>query len=783
MIYFLELEDKLLRIWIKYLIDRLNTNDRSSNESKTNIQRIAKKGRTSSSTTSIHGKHRNTAPLPVYPFIFHPFFHPTIYSSYMPLPYGATTHLIPISHVPYSQEAYHHRIFVPIHTPHSYEYPRPSSTPININTSIKKPVNVLTYIPPNNQNEIQKYDKTENVPLDSMIHISTHNQSIPIKETNTEEGESEESNAPRRGKPLINKKDSITNLPTTNEMNKFQQAQLPTTLVELNNSPTQINTITIPKNHYTTFIPVESSSKPNVEIVSQLPLFNDQHESDKSSTTMRIFSQSSSPEVTYFSSTTETTVETESTNTLDIDVRDGLTEERNRSGEPQKNKFDQLSLKNNDTSVEISKGSVNIEEKSAETIKPEYPEELSSTPLIPLYSKTTFISSTVCEDSDCTKSKLSPIVSPNIETTTLKSLDDSTIQMRSDISTVSPTRYYTVNDHQPSSSISLVSASTVLETTTILHKNPEISTHVTPLPSPPLTTYIDSSKTPYYKNSDDLNNENHSTSSHHTSPLFTEQPLNNDDDNTTTKLAETKTERAQTVTKTENSSVKITKQNTNTLQLLETMMTTMMTPLRHDAIKVKPSKKTSNNNKPSENVTVTKSNLSHFPTTPEKMKKNKENEMSQTYPTTTKETKISSFRSITTPIKPRSSIQKNTQAFTAAGDSKPRKSMINQDRYMNKTEPSQMLDESELWYDNQMKTPKLPKKELNEEQIDFLLKKLVKLLKPEIEKQTFTKESIERFITPKLGDQDKLVYIIFPWVRDVAKNIEKEESTEMNINK
>jgi len=73
------------------------------------------------------------------------------------------------------------------------------------------------------------------------------------------------------------------------------------------------------------------------------------------------------------------------------------------------------------------------------------------------------------------------------------------------------------------------------------------------------------------------------------------------------------------------------------------------------------------------------------------------------------------------------------------------------------------------------------KKELNEEQLDFLLKKLIKLLKPEIEKQTLTEESVARFVTPKLGDRDKLIYIILPWVKEAAIRIENEKLADSNI--
>lgn len=804
MIYFSDLEDKLLRIWIKYLINRLNANERSSNESTSNIQRIAKKSRTSASTNFIHEKQRNTAPLPVYPFIFNPFIHHTYYSTFVPFSHGATTHLIPISQVPYQQEEYHHQILIPIQTQYPYGFSHVpgymSSTPVYMNTNIKKPVNFHSYITPNNQGEIRKYDKHEEAPA-SITKININNTTpmgLPLEEPvqiNPTKDEDTEQLNPSKGEESMN---SVKNLPKpgimqNNQTKKFQDTQyLPssTTGEELDTSTPPDKTI-FQEYYSTTLMPMDKSdlssqqqifnSKSSIQLI---PSKNSNYEMVKSNTINQSFSKLSTQEINTWpitenpkESTTESETEPENTNYSDT-KETSIVEERNQSGDPRQVPVDDLSLKDKNKTKNISEAStIRTEEKSLQTVKSEESKILivSSTSA---YPKPTLLPTTLYDDKDGQKSKSSFNVTESIKTVVQITSNDSSIQSKSEFSTTQSTRAYDDNYNQSvlnSSTVSQISDTKISEPTTLTNTiSKSLIFEVTT--TSPFSLGSISSKLSQFENPSNKNSSIQPTSLPYSNLIPAIPPLTFNN-TVTSVLTVPKSEVSPFVIK--NSSDYST-ENLKDMQLSydkSTILpeTTVTTPSRRESIE-----NTIQNNK-SPSVKIMTPKISSSRTTTEIPNiLHREDKMNHNFSATAKETRKNWLTSKTT-VKPRISIQKPLPSVTVS-DSLKRKSMNNQDRIIAKTEPTQTYDDSQLWYNNQMNTENIPKKELNEAQIDFLLKKLIKLLKPEIEKQTLTKDSIARLIAPKLEDQDKLVYIIFPWVRDAVNNMENEENTKVNKN-
>jgi len=803
-IYFSDLEDKLLRIWIKYLINRLNTNDRSSNESTSNIQRIAKKSRTSASTNFIHEKQRNTAPLPVYPFIFNPFIHHTIYSTFVPLPHVATTHLIPISQVPYQQEEYHHQILIPIQTQYPYGFSHVpgymSSTPVNMNTNFKKPVNFYSYITPNNQGEIRKYDKYEETPA-SMTKIDINNTTpmgLPLEEpvqiNPTKDEEIEQIN-PSKGEESLNvvKKLPKPVIMPNNQTKKFQDTQylsLHTTGEELDTSTSSDTTIF--QEHYsTTLMPMDKldlSSQPeifNSKSIQLVPSKNSYYVTDKSIIINQSFSKSSTQEINTWpttenpkKSTTESETEPENINYSDT-KETSIVEERNQSGDPRQVPVSDLSLRDKNETKYISEAStIRTEEKSMETVKSQEPKILIVSSTI-AYQKPTLLPTTLYDTNDSQKSKSSINVTESIKTVVQITSNESSIQSKSEFSTTRPTRVNDENYNQSvlnSSTVSQISDTKVSEPTTLTNK---ISKPLTiAVSTSPFSLGSITSQIPYFQISSNKNNSIQPTSLPYSYSTPAIQPLNFN--NTVISVfKDPKTEQTPSVIKNSGDynikNLKDIKLSYDKSTILP--KTTVTTPSRRESIE-----NTIQNNKSPSVKIITPKISQHIRTTTEIPNiLYREDKMNHNFSVTAKETRKNWLTSKTT-VKPRISNQKQPLPLVTVSDSLKRKSINNQDRIIAKTEPPQTYDDSQLWYNNQMNTENIPKKELNDAQIDFLLKKLIKLLKPEIEKETLTKDSLARLIAPKLGDQDKLVYIIFPWVRDAANNMENEENTKMNKN-
>lgn len=681
---------------------------------------------------------------------------------------SATTHLIPVSHVPYSQKEYHHQIFVPLHTQYPYGYSNVpaviSSTPINIDPNIKFPGYIQTDIPVYNHDKIRKYDKPDNIITDDQNNDHTHVKPIglpseePVQIHHTKDDSPEELN-PLKNEKLLNNKNYVSNPMTmeTNQTNTLQDLSLSN---EADDSRASM--------------PSNTNEKLQLLSKDKSYLTND------SNATTQLFSQPNTQEL-YFSTTTEhsiTTIETESEKASKNDFKEAsIVDNKNQLDEQLREVQPEHELLNNKnlTTDILEKTKVIEKTLTTQPLETETP-KISTTSSTSLYPTTTQFSTTLCENNECQISNSSNTTT-NVKTTVQVDLNDNSIQGQSTHSSTPVTK---INDEYVDQLRSITSltvsqiSNTVLETTTLPYENSKSTLVALPLSPLQLTSF----QTPNYKMAENTNNATQSIDVLDTSTLPTKKIQKNNDTVIST-LAVSKSEPTPLIARNNNDNTNNIEQNANIplhhdeLKVLSPT-TTIFTPTQSDPII-----RTLENNLSTTKITTTDNYRDQISTTMKKLNVHTEDAMNHNFPVTTKEPKKNLFKLRTTTVKPHSSIQKLVPLSKIVDDSKQKISLNNQNRFLPKTEPPQTLDDSELWYSNQMNTQNLPKKELNKAQIDFLLKKLVKLLKPEIEKETLTNDSVTRFITPKIGDQDKLIYIIFPWVKDATKNMENEESTEV----
>lgn len=691
--------------------------------------------------------------------------------------HSATTHLIPVLHVPYSQKEYHQQILVPLHTQYPYGYSNVpgviSSTPININSNTKIPGYIQTEIPVYSHDKIRKYDKLDNVITDDQNNNHTHVKPIdlpseePVQINHTKDDGPEELN-PLKNEKLPNNKNYLSNpmIMETNQTNKLQDVSL---LNEADNSRASM----------------PSDTNKNLQFLSK----NKSYLTNDSNATTQFFSQpntqesylSTTTQKAYFSTTTEhsdTTIETKSENVSKNDFKEAsIVDSKIQLDELREVQPDHELSNNKNQTTNILEGTNDIEKTlTTKPLEIETP-ETSTTSSTSLYPTTTQFSTTLCENNDCQKSN-SPNTTASVKTRVQVDLNDNSIQRQSTHSFTPVTK---INDEYVdqlrsinSLTVSQVS-NTVLETTIFPYENTKSPTVALPLSPSQFTTLF---QTPYYKTMKNTNNATQSMGLLDASTLPT-IPIQKNNDTVISTLAVSKTEPTPLIAKNDNNNTNNIEPNANNplyhaeLKVLSPT-TTIFTPTQSDPIV-----STLENNLSTTKITTTDNYKDQIYTTTKKLNVHTEDAISHNFPVTTKEPKKNLVKLKTTTIKPHSSVQKLIPFSKIVDDSKQKIPLNNQNRFLPKTEPSQTLDDSELWYSNQMNTQNPPKKELNKAQIDFLLKKLVKLLKPEIEKETLTNDSVTRFITPKIGDQDKLIYIIFPWVKDATKNMESEESTEV----
>jgi len=791
-IYFPELEDKLLREWIEQFIKRYNTNIQSSGESTKNIQRIAKRNRMRTSTTNTQ-KYENIAPFPIYPFFFNPYYQPTIYSSYIPLSYDESTRLIPVSQLSYP-------LLLPTQLPHE-------STHI---PSINKPAHVQTYVTPINQIEIRKYDKPDEIPTreyttekplsqnhseDEFDHTlpTLFHQEKPVNADQKKYRESE-SQGPKNDRKLLDNMNQFQNPITTefkqiDESRDVQQPLLSTTVIKLGAfAPSQ--EVTSSKTHKmtSTATPMTISEMSNLpstfrNSVSQLP-WNTKYNlsSNEFGETTRIYSQSTITQGTPLSFTSElpdTTIETElTTSKTNESEKSSIVDDENQLNEPGENLPDLKSSNNINTTILIS--STKIVENLTEIPKAiNYPETIitSSTSLQPT---TTLLSIPLSENNNYLTSKSSSVMTPGTYTTLHANSYDSSVQIKSVYSTIANNDEYGNQSNLINSSSRQFSISTSnSETTTIPYATSKSSTirSQSSTSSPEVFTLFNQSNSIKVLN---MNNENQSTSLLSTILLSSLQPLNSKNSTTFSTLTEAITKKTPLTSTTpsftinyDNFTTNINKykHNTDTPTYEKSTISPLTTKLSNRNNFPRPEKNFQNNILSDVN-NFSKNYLDGFQST-ERTNMHKKDKIHS--PVITTGTRKSSLKSIVTPITPLNSIQRKLPHVAVSNNFKQRKSTnIDQDRITPKPKNFLTYKDSELWY-NHMHTQNPYKKELSEEQIDFLLKKIIKLLKPEIEKQILTKESISRIVVPKLGDQEKLIQIIIPLVKDAAKSIENEE--------
>lgn len=680
---------------------------------------------------------------------------------------SATTHLIPVSHVPYSQKEYHHQIFVPLHTQYPYGYSNVpaiiSSTPINIDPSIKFPGYIQTDIPVYNHDKIRKYDKSDNVITDDQINDHTQVKPIglpseePVQIHHAKDDSPEELN-PLKNEKLLNNKNYVSN-PMTMEINQTNTLQDLSLSNEADDSRASM--------------PSDTNEKLQLLSKDKSYLTND------SNATTQLFSKPNTQEL-YFSTTTEhsnTTIETESKKASKNDFKEAsIVDNKNQLVELREVQPEHELLNNKNLTTDILEGTKVIEKTLTTQSLEIETSKISTTSSTSLYPTTTQFSTTLCENNDCQISNSSNTTT-SVKTTVQVDLNDNSIQGQSTHSSTPVTK---INDEYVDQLRSITSltvsqiSNTVLETTTLPYENSKSTLVALPLSPLQLTSF----QTPNYKMAENTNNATQSIGVLDTSTLPTIKIQKNNDTVIST-LAVSKSEPTPLIARNNNDNTNNIEQNANI-------------PLHHDELKVlsptttiftitqsDPIIRTLENNLSTTKITTTDNYRDQISTTTKKLNVHTEDAMNHNFPVITKEPKKNLLKLKTTTVKPHSSIQKLIPLSKIVDDSKQKISLNNQNRFLPKTEPPQTLDDSELWYSNQMNNQNLPKKELNKAQIDFLLKKLVKLLKPEIEKETLTNDSVTRFITPKIGDQDKLIYIIFPWVKDATKNMENEESTEV----
>lgn len=743
----------MLRAWIEQLIDRYNKNIQSATN-PTNIQRIAKKVRTSSSATGPTLNHENIAPLPINSIIFNPYYHPAFYSSYIPFSYGPTTHLIPITHVSYPQQEYHHRLFIPVHAQLPYEYtqvPIMSPTLINDHPKIKIPTNVPPhYVPSNNQGEIQDHDHAQDHDGFEQQHVTGLRPG--------DHAQIDQENYDEYGKPIPAIRDgklidNINTLPSSmstapHQIYESQEAEfLPST-----------NDITMS----TTFVPMTVSDNPSTPEafggpVSQTPLDNEYRSSDKLSSTIKLVSLQPVTKEPYLMSTTvdlETTTGVETASAYENNQED---ESSTIQGVDQLNEARESS----DTTADISDTLILNVEKTPKTNNATQTPEATTILSSSLYSTTSSVPTPLqCTNNNCSTTKSTYIMTRSVETTNHQVSHKSPTRMEPIYSSTQPA---SINDEQTNA----ISSSTRPSLT---------STSISEMKKYPLTSSLMSNNGtsealttlyPTFFQPSDKYNEHTLTILNNTTSTSRLQSLNFNI-TTTTELIETETRQAPLTTNNGQNSSNNVVQNLNMPITLN----------NENKYKYNTSAKTKNYNLSSGLNTIPNEYLvNRTQAITEKSDVLTNIKMDHYSPAIANETSSSLKPTVTT--NKSFTVHKKTSFTTAPGDSTYRTSANNQDRHTSGTSSltPQTLKGSDLWYSH-LYTQTPPKKELNEEQIDFLLKKLIKLLRPEIEKQSITKDSISRFVTPKHADQEKLVYIILPWIRDTNKNVRNEEQTE-----
>lgn len=745
--------------------------------------------------------NEHIATLSIYPFLVNPYYQPSIYSSYIPLPYDPTTHVIPVGQVPNLKDEYHHRFLGPLHTQFPVGYANVpgimSPTLINNEPEIQKTINVQNSIQPGNQEVIKKDDKELyiskqiiNQNKDDFDHTSPIGLNLeePIKIYQKKDDKIEQPNLKMDRKLLDHL--IADNIPTTlttqqNQTTGSQEVQ------DLHPSTTFAD--------FDTTMPLDTINFQKTYLVSPLPPLNISNESNKSET----YSSSDSQlplrsdefitvkQILLHRSTTQEPLSNtkqlitipvtpySSTTTSDQNQED-TSEKRSRPDEPRNSH----PYSNDKYTTDILKTSIiNINEISTEMAKTTLsPEVLNASSTLPT-TMTTILSTPLCENND---SKISTSSMVRAKTNIYAKLYNVPIQKINGISDKKSTKVSNDQDNIynliSSSTRPSVISITTSETSTLQYT--KISSPMVFTSSSPQPKYYSSTKLSDVKCITDKNDKSQSTSLLYTSLLPTIiQPMNIKNI-TTTILVETKTEKTPQFTLNSNKYIKNIKQNTNIPRhndesTISSSIPTIFIPSRN-VFNTNLPVKTVQNNLPSD-ITIYSNNYQrqNIPTSTEKSNTYQYGNINTYFPTTTKGTKRSTLKPTVTPIIQYNSVQRKIPLDKVSSDSKFRKTTYKIDQYV--TETPQTIEDSELWY-NHMYPQNTLKKEVNEEQIHVLLKKIIKLLKPEIEKQALTKESVARLIPSRLEDPEKFVYIIYPWIIDEAKNIEHEERTKINAN-
>jgi len=661
---------------------------------------------------------------------------------------------------------------------------------INNEPEIKKTMNVPNSIPPDNQEVIQKHDKEVhtseqilNLNKGDFDHTSPIGLNLvdPIKMYQTKDDKIEQPNSKMDRKLHVHlTADDLTNILTTEQNQTTGSHEVrdlqPSTFFTDFDTTMPLDTVNFPKTYLVSTLPPftisnePSKSETYSNSVSQLPLSSDEFSTVKQMLLHR--SPTQEPLLNTKQLITTPVTPYSSTTTSEKNQQD-TSEKRSRPDEPRNSHH----YSNEKYTTDILKTSIinnsEISTEMAETTR--NPEVLNALTTI----TTTIFSTPLCENNNTKISTSSSVA--RAETDIHAKSYNVPVQK---INGKSDKKLTTVSNGQDNIN-NLISSSTrpsVISITTS-----ETSTFsYTKTSSPPQPKYYSSTKLPDVKYTTDKNNKIQSTSLRYTSLLPTVlQPLNIKNI-TTTILVETKTEKTPQITFNSNKYIKNIKQNTNTPihheSTISSSTPTIFIP-SHNVFNTDTPIKNVQNNLPSD-ITMysNKYQSQSIPTSTEKSNTYKDGNINTYFPTTTKGTKRSTLKPTVAPINQYNSVQRKIPLDIVSSDSKFRKTTYNQDRYMTETPNTpQSIEDSELWY-NHMYPQNALKKKVNEEQIHVLLKKIIKLLKPEIEKQTLTKESVARLVPSRLGDPEKFVYIIYPWIIDEAKNIEREERAKNNAN-
>lgn len=796
-IFFSDFENKIIRLWIENFIEKLNRNAQSSTDS-THIQRIAKK--TQASTTA-NIKQTKIVTLPIYPLFINPYYHPTItYSNYIPSSYSATSHLIPISQVPYQQEEYHHRFLIPFYAkfPDGYTH-IPISTPTinNYPSKTKKLEYTLSDITsPHNSDDFQIYNmpgKEINIPIDetpinTTNKILNHNHSdnldqIEPYKDNFEEpikiyqikDENDENFKPTKDQKKL---DIINNLPSSmsiepNQMNESQEQSF-------SKSDTKLITSRPPKNSLkkayvmSTVEPIAISKITSHSNIisdinnqdSQISFDTDYHLTNTLTATTHVFSELfSTQKPLLITEQPDSTLETESIAPGDSNYEetDGdniqLSETRQVQHYPQ-------SMENKETKIRTLNTPIKTEEKSSIEITKILNRESTSP-----YLTTKYVSTPKCENNDCLTTKSSLVAIQNTYT-----LHNDPLHVRSVYSTPQSSTVV-INEHdlqsdliKPSthSSPSFTNDHSVISEITTL---PHTISHSIKSPSSSPFLEVTTSNQTSFKTISNKANDIQSTNLHYSSSVPVLLPLTYEKSKSSV-LLETKTEQIPSIPLIYNNNTENNNQNTHKPSYYDEStnrlhLTTITIPSK-GITEQKSFVKTDQNNQFSSKSTSFRSSNSEKENIHEDDKTH--HNISFTANTRKKNSTIT-----TSPLKSLyTSNQKYSHLVTDPADSKYKK--FSKNREWQTTEIPEDYKDSDPWY-KYMYTQKPQKKELNDDQIDYLLQKLVKSLTYEIEKQTISKESLTRILAPQLGDQ---VFIIHPLGKDASKLMETEVLKKQN---